>query len=121
MILLLTLLTIKHFIFDFLYQPPWMFQNKGTWGHWGGIAHSGLHALATFIILLFFTNVHWAFGIAFLFELPVHYLMDYYKMSTNAKKGWGPTTHNEFWVLTGFDQLVHSLTYLFIAWTLISS
>jgi hypothetical protein len=41
--------------------------------------------------------------------------MDWFKMWYNKKKGWGPTTHNEFWVLTGIDQWVHALTYLGIA------
>jgi hypothetical protein len=26
--------------------------------------------------------------------------------------GWGPTTHPEFWVLLGLDQLLHQLTYV---------
>ena len=51
-IFLLLLLQIKHFIWDFWYQPPYMWQNKGTFLHWGGIAHSGLHAKTTFLILV---------------------------------------------------------------------
>lgn len=113
MITLLTLLLVKHFIFDFYYQPPYMWQNKGTFGHMGGIVHSGLHAIATFAILLFFTAPVVALA-AMVFEFIVHYWTDYAKMNINRIKGWGATTHNEFWQLTGFDQLVHQLTYVVI-------
>ena len=111
MIYLFAILGIKHFIFDFLYQPPYMWQNKGTFGHPGGIIHSGLHAIATFIILLFFTLSPIAFFIAGT-EFVVHYLTDWAKMNINRNKGWGATTHNEFWILMGLDQLVHYLTYV---------
>lgn len=112
MITLLTLLLVKHFIWDFYYQPPYMFMNKGTFGHWGGIVHSGIHAVTTFIILLFFAP-HLALILA-LGEFVIHYFTDYAKMNINRIKGWTATTHNEFWQLTGFDQLVHQLTYVAI-------
>lgn len=112
-LLLLTLLLVKHFIFDFYYQPPYMWQNKGTFGHWGGIAHSGIHAFATYFILCLFVVPAAALMLA-AFEFVVHYLTDWAKMNINRIKGWTATTHNEFWQLTGFDQLVHQLTYVFI-------
>jgi len=115
MILLMTLLLIKHFIWDFYYQPPYMWQNKGTFGHWGGIVHSGIHAVTTFGILLFFLPItSLVLFIAPVFEFIVHYMTDWAKMNINKAKGWGATTHNEFWQLTGFDQLVHQLTYIAI-------
>jgi hypothetical protein len=111
---LLFLLFTKHLLLDFVYQPPYQWQNKGTYGHLGGIVHSGQHAVATFLILSFFTSYLTAFWVSVL-EFIVHYHMDWFKMFYNKKKGWGPTTHNQFWVLTGIDQWVHSLTYLGIA------
>jgi hypothetical protein len=114
MITLLVLLSIKHFLADFAYQPPYQWQNKGTWGHLGGIVHSGQHAALTFIILLFFINPAIAAALA-ICEFIVHYHIDWAKMNINKYFGWGATTHNQFWVLTGFDQLLHTLTYLAIA------
>lgn len=112
-ILLLLLLTVKHFVFDFLYQPPYQWKNKGTYGHWGGLVHSGQHAVATFLILVFFTSSWTALGLCLL-EFLIHYHMDWFKMNYNRHKGWTATTHNEFWVLMGFDQMVHSLTYVLV-------
>lgn len=88
-----------------------MWQNKGTYGHWGGVVHSGLHAAATLIILLFFTP--YALPLAIL-EFMLHYNIDWAKMNINKKMGWTATTHNQFWQLTGFDQLLHQLTYILI-------
>jgi hypothetical protein len=114
MITLLTLLLVKHFIWDFYYQPAYMWQNKGIFGHWGGISHSGIHAFTTYIILCFFVDsTEFALLLA-VGEFVIHYITDYAKMNINRIKGWGATTHDEFWQLTGFDQLVHQLTYVAI-------
>ena len=114
MILLLTLLVIKHFIWDFGYQPPYMWQNKGTLWHMGGIVHSGIHAITTFVILSFFMVYPLGALILAVGEFIIHYFTDYTKMNINRKMGWGATTHNEFWILTGLDQLIHYLTYIAI-------
>jgi len=114
--LFLTLITIKHFIADFLYQPPYQWMNKGTYGHWGGIVHSGQHAVLTAIILAFFVDSPVDIGLIALLEFVIHYHTDWAKMNLNKKMGWGATTHNEFWILLGVDQLIHSLTYLLIGY-----
>ena len=119
-IVLMTLLLVKHFWLDFWWQPPFMWQNKGTFGHWGGIVHSGLHAIATFFILAAILFLGGVGSVLLLFVLPViefvlHYTIDWCKMNLNKKMGWTATTHNEFWQLTGFDQLLHQLTYIAIA------
>lgn len=79
----------------------------------GGIAHSGIHALVTFVILCFFAMPTLALAIAIL-EFGAHYLTDWAKMNINRAKGWACNTHNEFWQLTGLDQLFHQLTYVAI-------
>ena len=117
MILLLTLLTIKHFLLDFLYQPAYQWQNKGTYGHLGGVLHAGQHSLATLVLLSFFTPLSVALWLSVI-EFFIHYHMDWFKMWYNARKGWRCNTSPEFWVLTGFDQMIHSLTYIGIVYAL---
>jgi len=47
-------LFVKHFICDFPLQAnPWMYRNKGTYGHAGGLAHSALHGVGHSLSLLF--------------------------------------------------------------------
>ena len=114
-LILFLLFQLKHFVFDWLYQPPWQYKNKGTYGHWGGLAHSLQHAIPTFFILFLFcqTTSKTAFGLACI-EFSIHYHMDWFKMNVNRWMGWGPTTSENFWRWTGFDQLIHQLNYLFI-------
>lgn len=116
MLILLFLLFTKHLFLDFVYQPPYMWQNKGTYGHLGGIYHSMVHAIATMVILL---KLGVDGGLVLLLiaaEFIVHYHMDWFKMWYNARKGWKCNLHPQFWVLTGIDQYVHALTYLAIAY-----
>lgn len=117
---IMTALLVKHYFFDFHWQPPFMWQNKGTFGHWGGIVHSGLHAFVTWLLLVFLAPIPlWYLALIALAEFVVHYLTDWAKMNINKKMGWTATTHNEFWQLTGLDQLVHQLTYIFITFAVI--
>lgn len=116
---LLILLFTKHFIVDFPLQKPYQWQNKGTYGHPGGLLHAGLHGIGTllcFIVLLipleldvFVASLGLAMGDAF-----IHYHIDWAKMKLNSKMGWGPNTHEQFWWLLGLDQFLHALTYLAI-------
>ncbi len=110
MIELLLALTIKHFIIDFPLQPRFMYANKGTYGHLGGIAHASAHGGGTFLCLMLFAPT-FAIQLA-IADTVVHYHIDWAKMNINTKLGWGPTTHEQFWWLMGFDQLLHSLTYI---------
>jgi hypothetical protein len=114
--LVLFLLLTKHLIVDYPLQAfPYQYKNKGTYGHPGGLLHSGLHLLATFAILFFVTDIQRALLLA-VADGVIHYHIDWAKMNINAKMGWGPTTHEEFWILTGIDQYFHLLTYVWILW-----
>lgn len=111
-ILLSLLFALKHFIVDFpLQTSPYLYKNKGVYGHPGGLIHSGLHGVGTFLILLAFAPIGWVCALS-LFDELIHYHIDWAKVNINDRFGWGPTTHSEFWVLLGLDQLLHSLTYI---------
>lgn len=101
-LVMMTYLIVKHFVFDFTaLQTPWMFRNKGTYGHLGGIAHSAIHAAASIPILTYvavstrYTPDGWygvsgpllIVGLA-LFEFLVHYHMDWFKMWWCRTKGY---------------------------------
>ena len=124
----MTYLLLKHFIFDFTrLQTPWMYLNKGTYGHLGGVAHALIHAVTTLPLLLFFAqSENHPFGMilgpviavssCLSFEFLVHYHMDWLKMNWCRKKGYKADTHTQFWWWLGVDQLVHGLTYVYILW-----
>jgi len=120
-------LQLKHFIVDFPMQVPYMYKNKGTYMHPGGLLHSGLHALFTFTTLVYFLVFIGITGwLGFLvplyiatLEFILHYHIDWGKVQINKRTGWGMTTHEEFWWLLGFDQLLHQLTYIAIVTVLV--
>ena len=115
-LLIFTLLITKHFVVDFPLQAAYQYTNKGTYGHPGGILHAGLHGIGTFLCLMVFSPFAVLLGI---FDMVIHYHIDWAKMNINSKMGWGPTTHEQFWWLLGLDQLLHYLTYVgIIVWHL---
>ena len=108
-------LFIKHFICDFPLQTnPWLYRNKGTYLHPGGIVHAGVHGLGTILVLAPFAG-SLAMWLA-LFDMLVHYHIDWAKMNINKRYDLQPNNSERFWILLGFDQLLHHLTYFFIAY-----
>jgi hypothetical protein len=111
---LIFLLFTKHFIVDFPLQVRYQYSNKGTYGHPGGLLHAWLHGIGTLLCFYWFAPVSaWCLALA---DMIIHYHIDWAKMNLNAKMGWGPNTHEQFWWLLGLDQFLHALTYiLFVA------
>lgn len=111
----LLLLFVKHFICDFpLQTSPWMYRNKGIYFHPGGIAHSAVHALGTWLVLVFFIGAQaWLYA---LLDFIVHYHIDWAKLKLNKRFDLRPDNSNWFWILLGLDQLAHHITYFVIVY-----
>lgn len=114
-LLILFLLQTKHLLIDWIWQPPYEWQNKGTYGHFGGIRHALKNAIGTglciWVPLFAWLPPTAALWLTFL-DFVIHYHIDWAKMNLNRKLAWGPTTHAQFWWLTGFDQYLHQVTYI---------
>lgn len=105
--------TIKHFIADYILQTPYHLKHKGTYGHPGGLWHSGIHGLGTVLAVLPFYKM---LGVKTLLivvaaDTVIHYHIDYFKMKLNDWWHATPDT-NQYWWLFGLDQTLHFLTYL---------
>lgn len=111
-VLLLMLLQIKHFLFDWVFQSDYEVNNKGTYWHPGGIQHSVKHAVGTFLVLLPFLPT-FAVQVAVLDGL-VHYHIDWAKQNVVRMSGLTPQD-KMFWAWMGWDQTLHQLCYLAIA------
>lgn len=107
----LALFQLKHFVADFQLQTPWMLRNKGRYGHPGGLAHVGIHLIATLPILLWLGVTPWALLGLLAVEAVVHYHLDFAKERLTRRFGVGPDRAG-FWTLTGLDQAGHQLTYI---------
>ncbi len=112
-LLALTLLQIKHFVCDFVFQSARHVKFKGIYGHPAGIEHSAIHVIGTVPCLLIVgVNVGVALAIGAT-EFVVHYHTDWAKEQIMRRGQWNPADHM-FWTMLGLDQLVHELTYVAI-------
>lgn len=107
-VVLLALFGIKHFLADFLWQYPFMLEDKGHYGAPGGITHAMLHGLLTFFVIIGFCRPEDAVTIALLDTL-IHYHIDWAKTNLNQKL---TVEDRRFWIWFGLDQTLHYLTYI---------
>jgi len=111
-LILFALFSLKHFVIDFPLQTKFQYSNKGIYGHPGGILHSSLHGLGTFLCLFYFSPAIWLAFVCGLLDAIIHYHIDWAKVKINSYYGLGPATHESFWWLLGLDQFLHYLTYI---------
>jgi len=81
------------------------------------LAHTGIHGLFTFAILVFYVPLGLAAFYAVL-DLLAHAIMDYIKAHP---RGFGryPEGSTGSWNALGIDQWVHHMTYAFISYDLL--
>jgi hypothetical protein len=113
-LVVLFILAVKHFVFDYLLQTEYQYRNKGTYGHPGGILHAGLHAFGTLpAFLVIAPSLTLGVGLV-IGEFLVHYHIDWTKEQILRRRGWTYPA-SPFWWVFGADQLLHQLTYIGIA------
>ena len=108
----LALLQVKHFVIDFAYQGKYMTRraNKKGWLY-PLIAHSGAHGIASLIVLIIpAIVVHQLSFVAVLClaEAICHFSIDLVRSRLFHYNVFQPT----YWTVHGFDQMMHSLTYV---------
>ena len=112
---MITLLLIKHIVADYFMQYSWMIRDKGTYGAWGGIAHSGWHGILTLLVLYQFFIPWYLLILLPLFDFIIHYHVDYVISNFWKSRNLVPADQM-YWVTHGVDQLLHLLTYIAITW-----
>lgn len=114
--LIISLLFVKHFVADFYLQTNEHVYGKGLYGNSKGIEHSLHHLIGTFGCLLFFINWEFALVLATV-DGVIHYHIDWAKININKHHNLTPADQ-KFWFWLGVDQLLHSLTYIWIGWVI---
>jgi hypothetical protein len=112
---LLSLLFLKHFLFDWVFQTESEIQHKGRYLDSKGVTHSIKHGIGTFLVFSL-TSVPLAVSLGLLDTL-IHYHIDFLKQNLTSKLELSPKD-KMFWNLIGLDQFLHSLTYVGLASTL---
>lgn len=110
-LLIFSLFLVKHFIADFLVQFPYMYKNKGIYGHPGGVDHAYVHGMFTMGIIAFFFSFPIS-SVAALIDVVLHYHVDWAKIQLTTRFKLDANKHEAFWYLLGLDQLLHMLTYI---------
>src|SRR5215472_11899112 len=107
----LALFQLKHFLCDFVLQTPRQIAAKGNYGQLPGLVHAGLHATTSLPALLVLTQSAAIVAMAIVGEFLVHYHVDWTKARIDR---WGnfSSQSTAYWIVFGFDQLVHQATYL---------
>lgn len=118
-LVLLVLLFVKHWFADFVVQFDYMVLEKGTYGADGGIHHSLIHTFLTYVIVWVMFNPTLAILVATVDGI-THYHIDWLKMNISR---WRKLTIRdwEFWMWLGADQLAHALTYIALAYWIVSA
>ncbi len=100
----------KHFVADFVLQSPQMVVQKGRYGQPLGLVHAGVHSGFSFALLVGFgMSVPWALILS-LAEFVLHYHIDFAKEVIARQASLTPA-QKQFWILFGFDQFLHHVTY----------
>jgi len=107
----MALFQVKHFFADYLLQSGYMVRNKGRYGHPGGLAHAGMHALCSLPVLALIGLSLPAILLTALVEGVAHYHIDWGKEQAQALLGV-EETQLRYWHIFGTDQLLHQLTYV---------
>lgn len=113
MLLMFTAFILKHFLCDFPLQVPFMYLNKGKYGHLGGLLHAATHGFFTMVVLAVFgVSLEDCIHLALL-DAGIHYHVDWVK--TRVTQDNNLTTKDAaFWAWIGIDQMLHYLTYVAI-------
>jgi hypothetical protein len=91
-----------------------MYLNKGTYGHFGGILHAGIHGIATAFVLV---TSGLPFVVCAIFDFVIHYHTDWVKVKLCKIFNLKPDNSEWYWHLLGLDQLIHALTCIgIVAW-----
>lgn len=111
-------LQVKHLVCDFFLQTANQIENKGTYGHPGGLIHAGIHMLGTIpVFLIYPVGIGPAVAIL-VAEFGAHYHIDWLKNVIGAHYGW-TTKDAVYWWAFGVDQFLHQITYVVMVLVLV--
>lgn len=114
-LVLLCLLQVKHMLADYFLQTPKMLAGRGEYFHIGRAQHAGVHALGSALSFLIVGSGLGLTVIVVALEWAVHFNIDWGKAKWSDRRGHGPDEAG-FWRAAGFDQFLHQLTYVAMAW-----
>ena len=117
---ILILFQVKHFLADFPLQLNYMLFRK-TSPNWDFVipllAHCLVHAFLTLLICLYYAPQLWWLAPL---DLVIHFIMDRIKSSPQMLGRYNDLRKAYFWWALGFDQMVHHITHIYIAYYIVT-
>lgn len=126
------LILAKHLLVDFCLQTVSVATNKGDLlkphAYWHGFQHLLGTVMVVFLIDftygdIFSTKAEFlsTLGGLLMVEFASHVLTDATKVNICNKYDWRCNTSEEYWWMTGLDQFIHQVVYIYIITTLLKS
>jgi Protein of unknown function (DUF3307) len=111
-------LSVKHFLADFVLQTSALARGKEQAQGWFVplAVHAGEHGLLTLLIALAVSPRLWPLGIV---DFVIHFLVDRGKSVVGRWGGWS-LQDPQYWWLFGFDQFLHQATNVGLAVVLLA-
>lgn len=110
----ISLLSVIHFVADFVLQSNWMAVNKSkSFAALG--SHVGVYTLVLLIAgMMMFNHTVYLYSFVLINGL-LHFLTDFVTSRINAELYKNEDKHN-FFVMVGADQLIHALCLVWTFW-----
>ena len=116
MFFFLIIMLICHYLADFCFTSPAMIRAKADGRNpWPILLHSSIHAVLMGVCLLIWGTRWKTLILLVLFELVSHFVIDTSKGLLTARFPiLADQQHKPYWMLYGFDQLLHQLVVVAI-------
>ena len=115
LLVLFSLLQIKHMFADYFLQTPKMLEGRGEYLHPGRAQHAGVHALGSVLCLLAVGAPLGFIAVLALAEWVLHFHIDWGKARYCEGRDYTPYQAG-FWRAAGVDQALHQFTYVGMVW-----
>ena len=114
--LLLVALLVCHYLADFCLTMPVMIRAKADGKNLPPIVlHAAIHAVLMGLCLLVYGTGWQMLLVLMMIELVSHSVLDISKAKiSNRFPYWSDNRHKAYWILYGFDQLLHQMVVILI-------
>jgi len=119
-VILLIALLVCHYLADFCLTMPRMIRAKADGKElWPIALHAAIHAVLMGLCLLVYGAEWWLLLVLMMVELCSHFAIDVLKAQISIRfPYWSDNWRKPYWMLYGFDQLLHQMVVV-VLWYIV--
>ncbi len=114
-LILFSLVQIKHMFADYFLQTRRMLSGRGEYLHLGRAQHAGVHAVGSAIVFGLIGAPPGFIAVLVVLEWIAHFHIDWIKARYCDSRDFDPFQAG-FWRAAGLDQALHQFTYIGMVW-----